>query len=701
MGLSPYIYVNLTSAVCCVGFTLFLFIAYFSKKNMDNLENVIYRRMLIANFSCTIIYTCFYTIDIITYNSNHQDILYLIVYIFSKIAPFTVMVWATFLLVYLIIVINEQNEKFINNVTNNLHKYLRYLYIWFVIIGIISSLEKSVVVLETAVEKELLLIMNAYLYVVILSCIILIIRYGKKLSKKKILPIYLIIPIFVVAAIFGFLGVRVVFVYIVGTLINHLMYHTIENPDLKLINQLEYAKNQAEKSNKAKTDFLSSMSHEIRTPLNAIVGLSQMIKESDDINRIHEDSNDIIVASQNLQEIVDGILDINKLEANEMEINEVNYNPKQEFDNLVKLMKIRIGEKPLELRTIFPDTLPKTLYGDKEKLKQIITNLLTNAIKYTEKGFVDFNVSCQNIKDKCELTITVKDTGRGMKEEQMAKLFTKFNRLEEDKDSNIEGTGLGLAITKSLVELFDGKITAESIYGQGSKFTIILKQTIVEKGSLSEESVEEPVKEEIKTEDFPATELPNDTKQNNEEIHLSTESVPNIDNTNNLSNQSFKNEDVIQTSVSHENNTSPIVGNKADVLLVVDDNNINLKVASKMLKEFSFNVDQAHSGFECLQKLQDNPNKYDIIFMDIMMPGMDGVETMQKIKSLSNFNTPVIALTADSMEGSREKYLAAGFDEYVSKPIIKKILESTLNKYVDLENIKIIDKKENEEEEIL
>ena len=701
MGLSPYIYVNLTSAICCVGFTLFLFIAYFSKKNMDNLENVIYRRMLIANFSSTVIYTCFYTIDIITYNSNHQDILYPIVYIFSKIAPFTVMVWATFLLVYLIIVINEQNEKFINNVTNNLHKYLRYLYIWFVIIGIISSLEKSVVVLETAVEKELLLIMNAYLYVVILSCIILIIRYGKKLSKKKILPIYLIIPIFVVAAIFGFLGVRVVFVYIVGTLINHLMYHTIENPDLKLINQLEYAKNQAEKSNKAKTDFLSSMSHEIRTPLNAIVGLSQMIKESDDISRIHEDSNDIIVASQNLQEIVDGILDINKLEANEMEINEVNYNPKQEFDNLVKLMKIRIGEKPLELRTIFPDTLPKTLYGDKEKLKQIITNLLTNAIKYTEKGFVDFNVSCQNIKDKCELTITVKDTGRGMKEEQMAKLFTKFNRLEEDKDSNIEGTGLGLAITKSLVELFDGKITAESIYGQGSKFTVILKQTIVEKGSLSEESVEEPVKEEIKTEDFPATELPNDNKQNNEKFNLPTESVPNIDNTNNLSNQSFKNEDVVQNSVSHENNTSPIVGNKADVLLVVDDNNINLKVASKMLKEFSFNVDQAHSGFECLQKLQDNPNKYDIIFMDIMMPGMDGVETMQKIKSLSNFNTPVIALTADSMEGSREKYLAAGFDEYVSKPIIKKILESTLNKYVDLENIKIIDKKENEEEEIL
>ena len=285
-----------------------------------------------------------------------------------------------------------------------------------------------------------------------------------------------------------------------------------------------------------------------------------------------------------------------------------------------------------------------------------------------------------------------------MKEEQMAKLFTKFNRLEEDKDSNIEGTGLGLAITKSLVELFDGKITAESIYGQGSKFTVILKQTIVEKGSLSEESVEEPVKEEIKTEDFPATELPNDNKQNNEKFNLPTESVPNIDNTNNLSNQSFKNEEVVQNSVSHENNTSPIVGNKADVLLVVDDNNINLKVASKMLKEFSFNVDQAHSGFECLQKLQDNPNKYDIIFMDIMMPGMDGVETMQKIKSLSNFNTPVIALTADSMEGSREKYLAAGFDEYVSKPIIKKILESTLNKYVDLENIKIIDKKENEEE---
>ena len=473
--------------ISALSFLLFLAIVYFTKKNALNIENKIYRIMLIAN----ILFLIFQILTKFVYEWNEDYYLP-----FSNIPIAIIVVWILLFGYYLIIVSNEKNKKFMDYFTRNQKNINRLVAMFMIIMAFIVLFLPSSIIYNENHEVIGIIGPNTYfmygsLAISILSAAYSIIKNRKNLNKKKLAPFL---------AIFAFIFIMLIFIstvevnpgiYLLFSLITYFMYHTIENPDIKMIAQLEFAKNQAEKSNKAKTDFLSSMSHEIRTPLNAIVGLSQMIKESNDISRIHEDTNDIIFASQNLLEIVNGILDINKLEANEMEINEENYNPREVFESLVKLMYIRIGEKPLELRTNFSNDIPKTLYGDKEKVKQIITNLLTNAIKYTEKGFVDFNVSCQNIKDKCELTITVKDTGRGMKEEQMAKLFTKFNRLEEDKDSNIEGTGLGLAITKSLVELFDGKITAESIYGQGSTFQVVLKQKIIEY------NVENSIKSEV------------------------------------------------------------------------------------------------------------------------------------------------------------------------------------------------------------
>ena len=483
MTLSPYIYVNLTSAVCCILFYVFLFFSYFTKKNMNNFENTIYKHLLISNGLAAISYVCFYSFDIICFYSTNQDLLYSITYIFSKASVVFVVIWFVFLFLYVLVVTNQHREKFYNFFIKNEKKVFIFTYIFLFFYSIYGVLEHSVIRLDIGVEENLLLFTNVCIWFVEVSCLVLILSNIKHMEKKKAFPIFAIIPISILAFGLGIFDVPIVFILVLVTVINHLMYHTIENPDMKLINELTLAKTQAEKANNAKTDFLSSMSHELRTPLNAIVGFSQMIDMSDDLDEIHQDSKDIILASQNLLELVNGILDINKLEANKMELVPVNYNLINELNDLIRMIKIRIGEKPLELVTNYSPSLPNTLYGDKDKLKAIISNLLSNAVKYTENGKVTFSVDCQNVKSKCNLIIKVSDTGRGMKEEQMAKLFTKFNRLEEDKDSDIEGTGLGLAITKSLVELFDGSIDVSSTYGEGSTFIVKISQDIVSDSS--------------------------------------------------------------------------------------------------------------------------------------------------------------------------------------------------------------------------
>ena len=364
-----------------------------------------------------------------------------------------------------------------------------------------------------------------------------------------------------------------------------------------------------------------------------------MIKTNENLEEIHTDSDDIIVASENLLELVDGILDINKLETNQMELVKSNYHPVDVINDLIKMIDIRIGEKNLQLRTNFSKDIPYELSGDKDKLKRIISNLLTNAVKYTEEGYVDFNISCTNIKDKCNLKVEVKDTGRGISEERIPELFTKFNRLESDKDSDIQGTGLGLAITKSLVDLVNGKIQVESKLGEGTTFTVTLTQDIITQTSPTEVVIEKPIHSEINT--------------------------PNITNTE------------LETQNIEDN--APEYNKK---ILVVDDNKLNLKVASKILESFNFDVETSNSGFECIDKIT-NQNRYDIIFMDIMMPEMDGVETMKKLKNMS-LKTPIVALTADAVEGSRERYLDEGFDDYVAKPINQMTLEETLNKLLNL-----------------
>ena len=273
--------------------------------------------------------------------------------------------------------------------------------------------------------------------------------------------------------------------------ITSVMYHTIENPDVKMVEQLAKAKDDADRANRAKTDFLSSMSHEIRTPLNAIVGFSDCIVNSDNLSDAKENARDIVNASKTLLEIVNGILDISKIESGKLELVNVSYDARFTFKELATMITPKAEEKGLKFSFYLAPDIPPVLYGDVNNVKKIITNLLSNAVKYTDKGFIRYEITCVNEGDTSRLMISVEDSGRGIKKDAVDKLFSKFQRLDEDKNSTIEGTGLGLAITKQLVDLMNGQIAVHTVYGTGSKFTVMIPQKISDEVIKVEEPEEE------------------------------------------------------------------------------------------------------------------------------------------------------------------------------------------------------------------
>ncbi len=457
------------------------------------------------------------------------------------------------------------------------------------------------------------------------SCLIFIVALVIVLNRKN-MRVNKVFPFFILGIMMGLLAVvqREHPEYTISTAAQFLtvfiMFNTIENPDIRLIEQINIARDQADKANRAKTDFLSSMSHEIRTPLNAIVGMSEDIStyEGELPEQIREDASDIQVASQNLLEIVGNILDISKIESEKMEITELSYNFKEDAKALAKINAVRIGEKHIDFKVDIAEDIPEFLLGDKIHMKEVINNLVSNAIKYTESGFVNFTCKCINQGDICNLIISVQDSGRGIKQEDIDKLFNRFERLGVERNTTTEGTGLGLAITKKLVEMMGGKITVTSTYGQGSIFMVNIPQKI-------DHSV-----------------------------------------------QKINNSDVIVIGESNE------VDYSTKSVLVVDDNPLNIKVANRALANLNMQIDSVNSGQECIDKINAG-NVYDVILMDIMMPGMSGETTLANLKNNPAFTTPVIALTADAVSGAREKYLAAGFNDYIAKPFNRDQIKEKLD----------------------
>ena len=390
--------------------------------------------------------------------------------------------------------------------------------------------------------------------------------------------------------------------------------------------EADAARQEALAANEAKGKFLAHMSHEIRTPINAVLGMDEMILRESKEKNIKEYAMDIYMAGQTLLSLINDILDFSKIDSGKMVIIPIEYDVSSLIHDLSNMTSQRAKDKNIRLEVEIDHNIPSRLFGDDVRIRQVLTNILTNAVKYTQQGTVWLRAQCIRLDENemAVLRFEVEDTGIGIKEEDLPKLSAEFERIEEDRNRNIEGTGLGMSITVQLLSLLGSRLQVESVYGEGSKFYFELEQKVIDSTPIG---------------DFEAR-----IHQITENYHYSTK---------------FYAPDA--------------------KLLVVDDNAVNRKVLRNLLKETRIQVTDAESGKECLKLIQEN--YYDLIFLDHMMPEMDGVETLHHIKKLSDCpcqDTPIVVLTANAVSGAKEKYLAEGFDDFLSKPIVPEKLENMI-----------------------
>lgn len=599
--------------LCSLFYIVAICIAFFIKERINSVETKIYKYIILTNlFTVIMAIICFITI-------KHYDLIPFINEICSKTLIVLMFTFHIFLTAYIYYIstknINKNKNSYVLEIQFTLLVYMICIFLIY-LLPLYYHNENNVIY-SYGPSANVTYISTVVIFIFWIYCLV---RDRKNFKNKKYWPFFVFMILSLICVIIQKMYPGILVLTALETFICVIMYFTIENPDLKLIKELNMAKDRAEKANSAKTDFLSNMSHEIRTPLNAIVGFSETLSRENVPEEIKDEVKDILMASDNLLEIVNGILDISKIEADKLEIINTPYNFNKMIDELISLTKSRIGDKPIEFVLKKDQSIPEYLYGDSGRVKQVILNLLTNAAKYTLEGKITFTISSVIKGDAIRLIFSVEDTGIGIKEDKIDKLFSKFERLGVEDEITIEGTGLGLAITKRLLDLMHGKIVVQSTYGEGSKFIAYIDQLIVK----------------------------DITEIKNKEMNT-----------------------IVDLNVNF--------GNKK--ILLVDDNELNIKVAKRLLKNYNLDIEDVMSGQECIDRINSG-NKYDLIFLDDMMPKMSGKEVIKILKNNSDFKTPVIVLTANALTGMKEEYINLGFDGYLSKPIDRKEMLKVLKKYL-------------------
>ena len=610
-------YINLYVSICALLISFFLLINFFSKKRYDNKETKIFSYMLIFNFINTI-----FTLSIVFIEkTNIINIIFL--KILNKLNNIIQLGWIWLLFLYMLYMLCNNKEK-----KYNLMKIIT------VIINILLGI--LIFILPTSFYNNIYLngLSETFSYIIyfvyLLVIIILTIKNIKNMSNKKNIIVFTIsLLLMLTALIIKKINPELLIISSIFTYIN-LIINSTEDPDSRLLLELQKEKEKNEKLNNIKIDFLTNMNHEFRTSLNTIVGFSECIKQEDSIDACKNDADDIITSSQNLLEIINDVLDISKLETNNMKITEEDYKPLEIFENVISLLKPKLSEKEIEIKTNFNENIPYMLFGDSNKVKQIITNILMNSIKHTEDGSINFEVNCTSEKDKCNLVISIENTGKAIKKENKSS-----NNLKEFNKNIVEQSELEFSIAKKFVDMLGGKIVLDEKNMNKTKVTIYLNQKIKMQG------------------------------------------VPLIAEISKL-----------------EESIKPQQEDYSDKkVLIVDDNKMNLKVATRLLKNYNIITTEVLNGDEAISKIKNN-EKYDLIFLDDKMPQKNGKETLNEFKKIKGFDIPVIVLTANVLEGMKEKYIEEGFDDYLAKPINKEELKKILDKF-------LIDKKSDIEDTIL
>lgn len=460
----------------------------------------------------------------------------------------------------------------------------------------------------------------------------LLVKHGKDIPEKKRVAIIIAMLSEAPVAFFQIVVPTSLISSLGLTLLIIGLYMTVENPDARLVKLLEKETKRADVANQAKTNFLANMSHEIRTPINAVLGMNEMILRESKEHNVKEYAMDVQGAANSLLSIINDILDITKIEAGKLTIILAEYTFSTMLHDVINMISFKAKAKELNFKVIIDENIPSVLKGDDIRLRQILVNLLNNAVKYTHQGEITLEarlLPCEQ-ENTARISFMVKDTGIGIKKEDIDKLFIPFERIEEKRNRNIEGTGLGMNIIMQLLTLLDSKLNVKSEYGTGSEFSFVLNQEIIN---------EEPI---------------------------------------------GKFEDHLKTQNSEHDYQTYFEAPEAKIL-VVDDNEMNRKVFRGLLKDTKMQIEEAASGKECIAKVKKTA--FHIIFMDHMMPEMDGIETLNEMKKMDDYpskNTPVVILTANAIVGAKEQYLKEGFRAYLSKPIeyqkLEKLVEELLDK---------------------